>query len=201
MPAYAALIVGVLLGGMVLYQIADAANLSARAQSAADAAALAGAKQLKSQIQGLVITTGLNEAIPVDPEPVCDEAEAYAHANDAELTACEVEVDPALEDSEVFVEVISRDEVDEESGLSDQVRTRLTRQARAAFEVSFAGGPDGAAPGHPSRRRAEMGRAAFPRTSSRRSPTTSRGSTRSPTSRRCAATTATGSRRRPRSAG
>lgn len=126
-----------------LLQVGLASGLRAEAQTAADSAALAGAESLKAQMQQLLLQTGFNEPrLPLNEDAMRDAAEDYAARNGASVVA--FDFDPA--EWEVFVRVVSNDELQADGWLSEVAGERGVSEARATLEMDFAVGGAGGAP-------------------------------------------------------
>src|SRR4051794_11608225 len=86
LPGLLMLMLAILALGMLTFRIGKAAVLRSDAQTAADAAALAGARSIRDQLAAQVASTGTSDLARVS-EPVARAAAAdYAHRNGARLT-------------------------------------------------------------------------------------------------------------------
>jgi hypothetical protein len=88
-PLLLFVILATLAGGWALYEVGKAATVRADAQTAADAAALAGTKNVRDQLRRQLETTGTADLVRIiDPE-VRAAAASYAARNGARLTSYE----------------------------------------------------------------------------------------------------------------
>src|SRR3954464_1456503 len=86
LPGLIMLMLAILALGMLTFRIGRAAVLRSDAQTAADAAALAGARSIRDQLETQVATTGTSDLARIS-EPVVRAAAAdYARRNGARLT-------------------------------------------------------------------------------------------------------------------
>lgn len=85
-PALAMVMLALLAVGMLFLQVGRAAVLSTEAQTAADAAALAAAKNVQDQLMHQVATLGTSDLALVDSGLVRAAADRYASRNDAHVT-------------------------------------------------------------------------------------------------------------------
>jgi uncharacterized protein YfiM (DUF2279 family) len=72
--------------GLLFFQVGRAADFSSRAQTGADAAALAAARDVKAQLERQVATAGIADIATIDPLEVRAQAERYAALNHVHLT-------------------------------------------------------------------------------------------------------------------
>ena len=86
LPGLVILMIAVLALGVLAFGVGRAAILRSDAQTAADAAALAGAGELRDQLVAQVAATGTADLTRIDRNRVQAEAERYAAKNGAELT-------------------------------------------------------------------------------------------------------------------
>ncbi len=107
MPVLLLLFTALLAAGAILFQVGRASGLSATAQTGADAAALAAAKDLRTQLVNMAMQVGYSDLTLVDDGQVCSAAEDYASRNDSIVTSC------AREGLEVQVAVVTREELGE----------------------------------------------------------------------------------------
>ena len=125
MPVYFIVIVSVLALSSLLFVVGEAASLKSDAQTAADAAALAGANELATQLYSADGSTiGLDEAA------VRAAAEDYAERNDAELTEF------TLNGCGVLVTVETDDELE-----GDRAEELEVEDKKAEAEAAAAMGP------------------------------------------------------------
>src|SRR3954465_9920501 len=85
-PGLVMLMLALLVVGMLFFQVGRAAVFSTEAQTAADAAALAAAKNIKDQLMRQLATTGTADPELIDPVEVQAAAEAYAAKNGGHLS-------------------------------------------------------------------------------------------------------------------
>lgn len=107
MPVLLLLFTALLASGAILFQVGRASGLSATAQTGADAAALAAAKNLRTQLVGMATQMGFSDLTLVDDAQVCSAAEDYAARNDSVVTSC------SREGLEVQVAVVTREKLGE----------------------------------------------------------------------------------------
>ncbi|MGH2774259.1 MAG: hypothetical protein ACRDJT_02330 [Actinomycetota bacterium] len=107
MPVLLLLFTALLAAGAILFQVGRASGLSATAQTGADAAALAAAKNLRTQLVNMASRMGFSDLILVDDAQVCSAAEDYAARNDSVVTSC------AREGLEVQVAVVTQEKLGE----------------------------------------------------------------------------------------
>src|SRR3954453_5553598 len=80
-PGLMMIMISLVIVGMLFFQVGRAAVFSTEAQTAADAAALAAAKNIKDQLMRQLATTGTADPELIDPVEVQAAAEAYAAKN------------------------------------------------------------------------------------------------------------------------
>jgi len=107
MPVLLLLFTALLAAGAILFQVGRATGLSATAQTGADAAALAAAKNLRTQLVNMAMQRGYSDLFLVDDAQVCSAAEDYAARNDSVVTSC------VREGLEVQVAVVTRENLGE----------------------------------------------------------------------------------------
>jgi hypothetical protein len=107
MPVLLLLFTALLAAGAFLFQIGRASGLSATAQTGADAAALAAAKNLRTQLVNMATQMGFSDLTLVDDAQVCSAAEDYAARNDSVVTSC------VREGLEVQVAVVTQERLGE----------------------------------------------------------------------------------------
>ena len=142
LPGLIMLMLAILALGMLTFRIGRAAVLRSGAQTAADAAALAGARSIRDQLAAQVATTGTSDLARVSEVVVRAAAADYAKRNGARLTRLK------MEGADVRTWVDTDDaKVDE-----PEETKRGVASARARVELVFApgfagGGPVGAGGG------------------------------------------------------
>lgn len=119
--------------GFTLFQVGAASALKSRAQTAADAAALAGVVEIKREIEA----AGLEGLPPtaIDQPLVCGWAQSFAQRNDATVTECRVEL------YDVLVQVQGNREI--QGDIASSRGKKAHARARASLGVSFAGAVGG----------------------------------------------------------
>jgi hypothetical protein len=85
--ALLSLFMALVTAGVVLFQVGRATDLRARAQTAADAAALAAARELRDQLLTQVLTTGAAGTQAIDEGAIEAAAADYAERNGARLVS------------------------------------------------------------------------------------------------------------------
>jgi hypothetical protein len=85
-PALVMVMLSLLALGMLFFQVGRAAIFSTEAQTAADAAALAAAENVKQQLMGQVATSGGSDLALINPALVRAAAQSYAAKNGAHVT-------------------------------------------------------------------------------------------------------------------
>lgn len=137
------LLVAILLAlvlGLTLLQVGLAADYKSRAQTAADAAALAGGVEVKRQIEASWATDGQLPPEAVNMGLVCAAAAEYAARNRARLESC------TREDYDVLVKVKGSDELTDVGDTRDLKGDTAEAKARAT-PWSFGAGGFGASGG------------------------------------------------------
>jgi hypothetical protein len=88
-PALVMIMLALIAVGMLFFQVGRAAIFSTQAQTAADAAALAAAKQIQAQLSGMVARSGRSDLQFIDSNAVRAAAEQYAAKNGAHVVRLE----------------------------------------------------------------------------------------------------------------
>lgn len=109
MPVLLVLFTALLAAGAILFQVGRAAGLSAAAQTGADAAAAAAAKDLRTQLLDMAGRLGYSDLALVDEGRVCAAAGDYASRNDSTVTSCD------MEGLEVQVAVVTNEKLGEDA--------------------------------------------------------------------------------------
>ena len=91
LPGLVMLMLAILAIGMLAFKIGKAAVLRSGAQTAADAAALAGAKNVRDQLIAQMTTTGTTDLQRINKQLVTIAAANYARKNDARIEKVTVE--------------------------------------------------------------------------------------------------------------
>ena len=129
--------------GVLVFQTGRAAVLRSDAQSAADASALAGVRNVKQQLEAQVAATGVANPLAVNDVLVRAAATDYARRNGGEVVSFErLGVD-------VRVRVRTKDDLGEQAEPLDQEDLRGTARARATLGLApgIAGGGAAVIPG------------------------------------------------------
>ena len=127
----------VILGvSLVLFQVGRAADLRAKGQTGADAAALAGARDVRTQFIILLIRS-LVTGTPVDLDellepPACAEALAYAEQNETTLTKCSLD----KQQMEITVDVVGNNSLGNSHEVPDGAKfARASATATAKVQI------------------------------------------------------------------
>ncbi len=133
LPLFGAVLFAALVLGFTFFQVGAASALKSRAQTAADAAALAGVVEIKREIEA----AGLEGLPPtaVNQPLVCAWAQSFAQRNDASVTECRVEL------YDVLVKV--RGDQDIKGDIASSRGKHAEARARGSLGVSFAGAVGG----------------------------------------------------------
>ena len=129
MPVLLLLFTGLLAAGAILFQVGRASGLSATAQTGADAAALAAAKNLRTQLVNMAMQTGFSDLILVDDAQVCSAAEDYAGRNDSVVTSC------VREGLEVQVAVVTQEKLGEAAEPIEAEDYQGAKRSRAELDA------------------------------------------------------------------
>src|SRR5687767_3314403 len=121
LPGLVMLLLAIVALGVLAFQIGKAAVLRSGAQTAADAAALAGARNIRDQLIQQVLTTGTSDLARINRIAVRVAAADYARRNDAVLT------DLKVEGADVRAYVTTREKID---APRDERQGRATARAR-----------------------------------------------------------------------
>src|SRR5215218_2939783 len=105
LPGLLVVMLALLAVGVLMFQVGKAAVLRSSAQTAADAAALAGAREIRRQLQIQWATTGTTDTHAIDQAAVIAQMRRYADLNDAVLLADEV----VIAGVDVKAQVITKD--------------------------------------------------------------------------------------------
>jgi hypothetical protein len=130
----------VLAAGLMLLQVGLAADYKGRAQTAADAAALAGAIEVKREIEAAWATDGQLLPEQIQMGLVCAQAAEYAARNRARVESCR------REQYDILVEVRGSDELDQVGDTEELDGDAASAKARAT-PWGFGGGGFGAGGG------------------------------------------------------
>jgi hypothetical protein len=129
MPVLLLLFTALLAAGAILFQVGRATGLSATAQTGADAAALAAAKNLRTQLVNMAMQRGYSDLFLVSDAQVCSAAEDYAARNDSVVTSCE------REGLEVQVAVVTEERLGEAAEPIEAEDYQGAQRSRAALEA------------------------------------------------------------------
>jgi Putative Flp pilus-assembly TadE/G-like len=142
LPGLVMLLLAILALGVIGFQIGKAAILRSQAQTAADAAALAGAREIKRQLQVQWAMFGTTDVTAIDRTVVVARMAEYAERNGGRLDPGRP---PEIDGVDVRVWVDSEDELGEDAR---SVRSEHDRGgARARATLSLGGSPVGATGG------------------------------------------------------
>ena len=128
-PVLLVLFTALLAAGAILFQVARATGLSAQAQTAADAAALAAAKDLRAQLVAMASRLGYSDLSLVDDGRVCGAAGDYAARNEATVISC------ARDGLEVQVAVVTDEKLGEAARPIDSEDFEGSERARAELDA------------------------------------------------------------------
>jgi cell division protein FtsB len=128
LPGLVVLLLAVLVLGVVFFQVGKASFLRSQAQTAADAAALAGVKEIQRQLEAQWATMGTTSVAAIDRGRVLAEMQKYARKNEGEL----VREDLNIQAADVKAWTRSVRESDGRKGSRD---LEATARARARVEL------------------------------------------------------------------
>ncbi len=137
LPLLLLVLLATLAFGVLIFQVGRAAVLRSDAQTAADAAALAGVRNVQDQLERQIATTGVADPLAINDLEVRAAAASYADRNDARLVSYErLGVD-------VRVRVRTKESLGEDAAPADQEDARGEARARASLGIStgIAGAP------------------------------------------------------------
>ena len=140
LPGLIMLMLAILALGMLTFEIGKAALLRSGAQTAADAAALAGARNIRDQLIAQVSTTGTSDFSRVNIALVRAAAADYAKRNDARLT------DLKMEGADVRAWVTTDEKIDppkQDREGEARARARVELLTFQSLGVNFGGGAGG----------------------------------------------------------
>ncbi len=141
LPGLVMLLLAILALGIVGFQIGKAAMQRSQAQTAADAAALAGAREIKRQLEQQWATFGTTDADAIDKPRVEAEMRRYAELNGGRL---DPDHRPDIGASDVRVWVETQSTLGEDAKSVDQEDSRGFARARAAVSLGASLGGVGA---------------------------------------------------------
>jgi hypothetical protein len=119
--------------GLMMLQVGLAADYKSRAQTAADAAALAGAIEVKREIIAAWAMDHQLQPEEINMALVCAQAAIYAERNRAHITSCR------HEEYDILVDVVGRDDLDNVRGTEEVDGDTAEAKARAT-PWGFGGG-------------------------------------------------------------
>lgn len=145
LPGLVMLLLAILALAIVGFQIGKAAILRSQAQTAADAAALAGAREIKRQLELQWVTFGTTDVGAIDQQLVQARMAEYAERNGGRI---DPEQPPKVEGVDVRVWVVSEKELgnDAKSIESEHDRGRARARATLSLGGSVGGLPSGMFP-------------------------------------------------------
>ena len=126
--------------GLMMLQVGFAADYKSRAQTAADAAALAGAIEVKREIIAAWAMDHQLQPEEINMGLVCAQAAIYAERNRAHITSCR------HDQYDILVDVVGRDQLDDVRGTEPvdgdtaQAKARATPWGFGGGGFSFGGG-------------------------------------------------------------
>jgi len=132
LPGLVMLLLAILALGVVGFQIGKAAILRSQAQTAADAAALAGAREIKRQLEAQWVTYGTTDVWAIDKSLVRARMAEYAAANGGRL---DPDRPPEIDGADVRVWVQSEQELGEDARRVDSEHDRGGARARATLSL------------------------------------------------------------------
>lgn len=140
MPALAVLLIVLVAGGMTLFQVGRAGANRAEAVTAADAAALAGAEDVREQLLEQLSQRNYFDPKQVSVERAFRAAATYAQGNGGRLARDGFAYDP--DELTVRVDLVSDAALDGDGGLPRTSGRRAPARATAKLEVTyFTGAP------------------------------------------------------------
>jgi hypothetical protein len=128
-PALVMMMLALVVVGMMFFQVGRAAIFSTEAQTAADAAALAAAKNVQQQLTEQVAATGTSSLALINPVRVRVAAESYAQRNGGHVTRI------SRRGVDVKVWVATNDRLGRGAERLDREDTRGEARARARVEL------------------------------------------------------------------
>ena len=145
LPGLLVVMLALLAVGVLMFQVGKAAVLRSGAQTAADAAALAGAEEIKRQLMAQWATTGTTQ-LPVNEVLVRAQMRRYAAKNDATL----IESSVVIQGVDVKAAVTTKDDLGPGAKEIDEEDAEGEAHARARIELTpvlGVGGSIGPLPG------------------------------------------------------
>ena len=145
LPGLLVVLLALLAVGMMMFQVGRAAVLRSDAQTAADAAALAGATEIRRQLIAQWATTGTTDITLISRPLVIAKMQQYAKANDATLILSKVVIDGV----DVKATVATDEALGKTAENIDSEDAKGFAKARARIEIApgLAGASIGPVPG------------------------------------------------------
>jgi hypothetical protein len=144
LPGLVMLLLAIIALGIIGFQVGKAAILRSQAQTAADAAALAGANEIKRQLEIQWATYGTTDVDAIDHAAVVAAMADYARQNGARL---DPRHEPEINAADVRVWVVTEERLGEDARRIDSEDTDGEARARAALSLgvpAFSVGTPGA---------------------------------------------------------
>ncbi len=132
LPGLVMLLLAILALGVLGLQIGKAAFQRSQAQTAADAAALAGAREIKRQLEVQWATFGTTDVSAIDQALVRARMAEYAERNDARLDPAHP---PAIDGADVRAWVLTEDTLGKDAEEIDREDKRGAAKARATLSL------------------------------------------------------------------
>ena len=132
LPGLVVLMLAIIGLGVIGFQIGKAAILRSEAQTAADAAALAGAREIKRQLELQWATYGTTDVTAIDRALVVERMAHYAEENDARLDPAHP---PEINGADVKAWVQTVEDLGEDAKPADRDDTRGEAKARARLTL------------------------------------------------------------------
>jgi len=129
MPVLLLLFTALLGAGAILFQVGRASGLSATAQTGADAAALAAAKNMRTQLVAMAGQMGYSDLELLDDAEICGAAEDYAARNDSIVGSC------VVDGLEVQVAVVTTEKLGEAAEPIEAAGFEGAERARAELDA------------------------------------------------------------------
>jgi hypothetical protein len=143
LPGLVILLLAIVGLGVVGFQIGRAAILRSEAQTAADAAALAGAREIKRQLEVQWATYGTTDVSAIDRLAVVERMAAYARRNGARL---DPDHPPQINGVDVKAWVVTAADLGAGAEAVDRERARGEARARARLSLALPDFEGGAGP-------------------------------------------------------
>jgi len=140
LPGLVMLLIAIVVLGIIGLQIGKAAILRSQAQTAADAAALAGANEVKRQLQAQYAAFGTTDVTAIDDARVQARMADYAARNDARLDPDHA---PRIDGVDVRAWVVTDDRLGADAERIDRADADGTARARATLTLGAATGAGG----------------------------------------------------------